>query len=92
VPLKDLLAVLQNQRTLFLGDAALKYRDMILGGSPLFSVAHSGIALQRAASVGYCASDMYKAGAQQTAYSLEPFYLRETQAERVYAEKRDNGA
>jgi tRNA threonylcarbamoyladenosine biosynthesis protein TsaB len=92
VPLKDLLASLQNQRTLFLGDAAVKYRDMILGDSPLFSVAHPGIALQRAASVGLCAFAMYETGARHTAYSLEPFYLRETQAERVYAEKRENGA
>ena len=42
VPLRDLLAELRDQRTLFLGDAALKYRDMILGDSPLFSVAPSG--------------------------------------------------
>ena len=32
--------------------------------------------------------DMYEAGERQDVYSLEPFYLRETQAERVYAEKQ----
>jgi tRNA threonylcarbamoyladenosine biosynthesis protein TsaB len=91
IPLKELLAELRDRRVLFLGDASLKYRDVILGDSPLFSVAHPGIALQRAASVGLCALDMYAAGVRGDAYSLEPFYLRETQAERVHAQKRGIG-
>lgn len=88
VPLKKILAELDGQQVLFLGDAALKYQDMICSACPDFSVAHPGIALQRAASVGFCAFDMYEAGVRQDVYSLEPFYLRETQAERVYAEKQ----
>ena len=88
LPLKNLLAELNGQRALFLGDAALKYRDKICSASAGFSVAHPGIALQRAGSVGLCAFDMYESGERQDVYSLEPFYLRETQAERVYAEKQ----
>ncbi len=87
VPLKTVLSELQGQKALYIGDAALKYQDMICGSDTLYSVAHPGIALQRATSVGFCAYDMFMSGAHQDAYSLEPFYLRETQAERVYAEK-----
>jgi tRNA threonylcarbamoyladenosine biosynthesis protein TsaB len=88
VPLKALLGELQGRKALFLGDAALKYREMIGGASLLYSVAHPGIALQRAASVGLLAYDMFMSGVRQDAYSLEPFYLRETQAERVDRERR----
>ncbi len=90
VPLKALLTELTGQKALFLGDAALKYRDMICGSSPEFSVAHSGIALQRASSVGLCAYDIHLSGGDMSAYTLEPFYLRETQAERVWAEKHED--
>lgn len=88
VPLKSLLAELEGRRVLFLGDAALKYRDKICSASSGFTVAHPGVALQRAGSVGLCAFDIYESGERQDVYSLEPFYLRETQAERVYAEKQ----
>jgi tRNA threonylcarbamoyladenosine biosynthesis protein TsaB len=88
VPLKSLLRELEGQKTLFLGDAALKYRDMILEASPLYSVAHPGMALQRAASVGLLARELFASGVRQDVYSLEPFYLRETQAERVASERR----
>ena len=89
LPLKALLTELTGQKTLFLGDAALKYREMICAFSSGFSVAHTGVALQHASSVGLCAYDLHMAGSDMSAYSLEPFYLRETQAERVWAEKHE---
>lgn len=89
LPLKDVLAELNGQKTLFVGDAALKYREMICAFGSDFSVAHTGMALQRASSVGLCALDIHLAGSDTSAYSLEPFYLRETQAERVWAEKHE---
>ena len=88
VPLKSLLAELEGRRVLFLGDAALPSRVKICSASSGFTVAHPGVALQRAGSVGLCAFDIYESGERQDVYSLEPFYLRETQAERVYAEKQ----
>jgi tRNA threonylcarbamoyladenosine biosynthesis protein TsaB len=91
LPLKDVLNELQGQEVLFLGDAALKYQNMIRSSSPQFSVAHPGVALQRASSVGLCVNDMYISGIKEDAFSLEPFYLRETQAERVYAERQRSG-
>lgn len=89
LPLKDLLAELSGQKVTFLGDAAIKYRDMIGADNQSFSVAHTGIVLQRASSVGLCAYAMHLSGSSENAYALEPFYLRETQAERVWAEKHE---
>ncbi len=83
VQLSELLKELAGQDALFLGDAAISFRQEILDAG--FSVAHSGIALQRASSVGLVAYE-HQSNAV-SAYELEPFYLRQTQAERVYDEK-----
>jgi len=87
VPLVDVLSSLKGQRVVFLGDGAVNYHDTITAADAGFRVAHGGIVLQRAGSVGMAALDMFKTGISQDAYSLEPFYLRETQAERVLAAK-----
>jgi tRNA threonylcarbamoyladenosine biosynthesis protein TsaB len=81
--LTDLLAELKGQRVVFCGDAAIKYAADIRTASSGFRVAHPGIALQRAGSVGLVAYRMYQQGVRGDAYALEPFYLRETQAERL---------
>ncbi len=88
MPLGALLSELSGQKVLFLGDAALKLNDRILAYAAGFTIAYPGIALQRAASVGACAFKMHSSGIDQDAYTLEPVYLRETQAERVLAEKQ----
>lgn len=85
VLLDDVLVELKGQKTVFLGDATIVQREKILGADPAYQIAHEGIVLQRAGSVGLAAFAAYKAGVRQDAYSLEPFYLRETQAERVRA-------
>lgn len=81
--LDNVLSGMIGQKTVFLGDAAVKYHDTILGASDAFRVAHPGTVLQRAGSVGIAAFSMYGKGLKEDAYSLEPFYLRETQAERL---------
>ena len=83
VALTVLLQELQGQKTVFAGDAALKYIEEICAASQGFRVAHPGIALQRAGSVALVATLLYQQGARGDAYALEPFYLRETQAERL---------
>ncbi len=87
VLLDDVLAELKRQQTVFLGDATIVHKEKILSADPAYRVAHEGIVLQRAGSVGLAAFEAYNAGIHQDAYSLEPFYLRETQAERVRAAK-----
>lgn len=81
--LDAVLEGLTGKRVVFLGDAAVNYCEKILAVSELFRIAHAGTVLQRAGSVGLAAFDMYNKGACGDAYSLEPFYLRETQAERL---------
>ena len=80
------LSGLSGQKAVFLGDGAVNFADKIRSVSPEFCIAHSGTVLQRAGSTGLCAYRMYQQGIRQSAYELEPFYLRETQAERVYAQ------
>ena len=91
VPLFDVLAGLAGQKVVFLGDGAVNFADTIRHASPAFRIAHSGVVLQRAGSCGLCAYRMHMQGIRQSAYALEPFYLRETQAERVYAQKHPDG-
>lgn len=83
VLLDTVLGELNGVKAVFLGDAAVAYSEKILGASPSFRIAHPGMALQRAGSVGLAAFALYQKGARGDAYSLEPFYLRETQAERL---------
>jgi tRNA threonylcarbamoyladenosine biosynthesis protein TsaB len=85
--LDDLLCELQGRPTVFLGDATVVHREKILSSDSAFRIAYEGIVLQRAGSVGLAAFALYQQGVHQDAYSLEPFYLRETQAERVRAAK-----
>lgn len=81
--LTALLSELSGQRAVFCGDASLRYAGDILAASSAFRVAHPGVALQRAGSVGLVAYRQYQRGVRGDAYALEPFYLRETQAERL---------
>lgn len=88
IPLDTVLEELKGGETVFLGDAAINYKEKILNASSSFRIAHSGIILQRASSVGFAAYELYLNKTYENAYSLEPFYLRETQAERIFAEKQ----
>jgi len=85
VLLDDVLIELQGRQTVFLGDATVVHKEKILEADSAFRIAHEGIVLQRAGSVGLAAFSLYQTGIQQDVYSLEPFYLRETQAKRVRA-------
>ncbi|MGI5850300.1 MAG: tRNA (adenosine(37)-N6)-threonylcarbamoyltransferase complex dimerization subunit type 1 TsaB [Christensenellales bacterium] len=84
MPLDTVLSELKDIKTVFLGDAAVNYRSKILSASDSFRIAHSGIVLQRASSVGLTGYELFNKGLWQDVYELEPFYLRETQAERIY--------
>lgn len=90
MPLDDVLREKKGQRTVFVGDAAAVYRDKIKDADTSFRVAHEGIVLQRAGSVGLAAFALYQSGIHQDAYRLEPFYLRETQAERLRATRNES--
>ncbi len=80
-----LLEELKGRKAVFCGDAAIKYADVIRAASEGFRIAHPGVALQRAGAVGLSAYRLHQQGIRGDAYTLEPFYLRETQAERLFA-------
>ena len=90
--LDEVLAAQHGQKTVFVGDAALNFEEKILAASGSFRIAQCGIALQRAGSVGLLAYKAYQNGEAADSHSIEPFYLRETQAERVYAQKHGEQA
>lgn len=83
VQLTDLLDELRGKQVVFVGDGAIHFKQEIICAG--FSVAHDGNALQRASSVGLVAYSNTEQAV--SAYELEPFYLRQTQAEREYSEK-----
>ncbi len=87
VPLDIVLEEQSGKDTIFLGDAAVIFKDKIIKASDSFRIARSGSIMQRAGSVGLAAYSLYQNNEYKNAYTLEPFYLRETQAERVYAQK-----
>lgn len=82
--ISELLGELKGQDVVFLGDAAHVYKKDIIDAG--FRIAHSAIALQRASSIGLVAFSQQDDAV--TAYELEPFYLRQTQAERLYEDKQ----
>lgn len=86
-PFSDVLSGLKGQPAVFVGDAAVAYADMIREADAAFRIAPEGLLWQRASSVGLCAYASFLAGVYQDAYSLEPLYLRETQAERMRAHR-----
>lgn len=81
--ISDLLIELKGEDVVFVGDGSIAFEEQILNSG--FSTAHRGAALQRASSVGLLAYEQKENAV--SAYELEPYYLRQTQAERVYAEK-----
>ena len=89
LPLDTVLAEYQGQDVLFLGDGAVNNEYKIRESSDHFHIAHSGMILQHAGAVGLAAYNMYQNGVRH--HDIEPFYLRETQAERVYAQKHGKG-
>jgi len=88
VQLDAVLDELKHQKAIFLGDAAAGFRQKIENADPLVRIAPACSLLQRAGSVGLCAFQSYTQGKTQDAYTLEPYYLRQTQAERVYKERQ----
>lgn len=84
IQLDQVLLELQGQEAVFLGDAAVVFRQNIEASSASFRIAPAGVVLQRAGSAGLCAFRSYALGQTQDAYALEPYYLRQTQAERIF--------
>jgi tRNA threonylcarbamoyladenosine biosynthesis protein TsaB len=79
----ELLEELKGQEVIFVGDGSIRFKEEIESAG--LSTANGITALQHAGSVGILT--YRKAADAVSAYELEPFYLRKTQAERVYEQK-----
>lgn len=81
-PVDELLRELSGQKVMFLGDGMLKYSERILGASAdTFCAAPAHLNMQNAASLCACAYKRAAKGDFDNLYSLEPLYLRKSQAE-----------
>ncbi len=81
-PVDELAEELKGQRVMFLGDGMLKYSEQIIGASPdTFLSAPTHLNMQNAASLCACAYRRAAKGDFDNLYSLEPLYLRKSQAE-----------
>lgn len=83
-PLTRLLdEMLPEGKTIFVGDAAERFPDVILEHRPDSAFLPQQFLLQRASSVCAAACRAYRNGALLQYDELEPHYLRESQAERL---------
>ncbi len=81
-PVDELVEELKGQKVMFLGDGMLKYSERILGASAdTFCGAPTHLNMQNAASLCACAYKRAVKGDFDNLYSLEPLYLRKSQAE-----------
>lgn len=77
-----------GQKTVFVGEAAEMYRDLISGALGETSAFLPGnLNLPRASSVAHLAYLKAAAGELRSCYDLVPFYLRKSQAERELERK-----
>jgi tRNA threonylcarbamoyladenosine biosynthesis protein TsaB len=84
IALAELLLELAGSKTLFLGDGAANYREIItheMGETAVFASPHS--MLQRASSACLIASAAAKEGRLLSAFTLEPYYLKKPQYKEV---------
>lgn len=91
----EYLNQLKNMRKeiTFLGDAVYLYRDLIyetLGSYAFFAGTSANV--HRASSIAQCAYRKAEKGETDTYLSLQPFYMKKSQAEREYDEKEKNNA
>lgn len=89
ININELLEEIKEQEVVFVGDGADVHKDLIkkiMGDRASFA---SGAANStRAANVCEIALKKFDSGIVDDAYTLNPFYLRVSQAEREYAEKQ----
>lgn len=79
-----------GKTAVFLGDGAYLHKDYIkeqLGDNALF--APINVNEQRASSVAVCAASKLASGDTMTYSELEPYYIRKSQAEREYEERKN---
>lgn len=86
-----LLCELKGRKVIFCGDAAILHKDKILGfADENWQIAPQHLILPKASSAAYVAYNRAKNNLFDDPYTLNPVYLRKSQAERELEERRGN--
>lgn len=86
-----LLSELSGKKVVFCGDAAVLHKDKILGFvNENWKIAPPHLILPKASSAAYVAYERAKNNLFDDPYTLNPVYLRKSQAERELEERRGN--
>ena len=84
----DVAKELSNKKVIFCGDGAIANKDKIINANnPLWKTAPEHLILPRASSVAFCAKKRAESSDYDDAFTLNPLYLRKSQAERELEEK-----
>jgi len=91
IHIDQLLDELKGKKVIFAGDGVLLHKDRINSfDNEDWKIANTHKLLSSAASVAYCAYDKAIKGDFDDAYSLNPVYLRKSQAEQELEDKNKN--
>ncbi len=90
MPISDLLEYVasQNRPAIFLGDGTAVHKKAVAQYSEMFSFAPQNMNAQSAASVGIKGIELFAEGKAVNPADFAPFYLRLSQAEREFDEKK----
>ncbi|MBE7030833.1 MAG: tRNA (adenosine(37)-N6)-threonylcarbamoyltransferase complex dimerization subunit type 1 TsaB [Ruminococcaceae bacterium] len=83
----EVLEELKGKKVLFVGDGALAHREEILSFDSAFSVAPTALLTARSFGLAQAAMARAVRGDFDDLYALSAIYLRQSQAEREYAER-----
>lgn len=83
IPLDTILEDLKNSKVIFLGDGIIKHREKILDAMEENAIfPHENSSMQKASSIAYLANIRAQNKDFDNIFSLEPIYIRPSQAER----------
>ena len=91
VPLDNVLQELKDSKVIFLGDGIIKHREKIVdifGENAIFP--HDSLSIQKASYIAYLASTRAENQDFDNIFSLEPIYIRPSQAERELNGEKDD--
>ena len=90
ININEVLEEVSGNQTIFLGDGILKHKETIvsvMGDNAIFAPAN--LSMQKSSSVAFLANQRAMNGEFDNIYSLEPVYVRASQAERELTGEKD---
>jgi len=90
ININEVLEEVSGNKTIFLGDGILKHKETIvsvMGDNAIFAPAN--LSMQKSSSVAFLANQRVMNGEFDNIYSLEPVYVRASQAERELTGEKD---